>query len=113
MDVLGIMADELHGHALRDSGSLEHGGYGGTQGVEGFAVPDATAARGGGADQTNAVSTHQRCEVAAGAGELAELRVHPMWRHRLRRPGRGCVPRWLSCRTTPAWGVREGARFYR
>lgn len=77
MDVLGIVTDELHGHALRDSGSLEHGGYGGTQGVEGFAVPDATAARGGGTDQTNAVSTHQRCEVAAGALELAEFRVHP------------------------------------
>ncbi len=77
VNVCGVMTDQLHGHALGDSRGLEECRYGGSEAVEGFAVPDTAATTGIFSAESDTVRSHERCEFRARVGMSVKARQYP------------------------------------
>lgn len=77
VNVCGVMTDQLHGHALGDARGLEEGGYGGSEAVEGFAVPDTAATTGIFSAESDAVRSRERCEFRARVGMSVKAWQYP------------------------------------
>ena len=73
----GGVPDKLHGHALGDAGSLQHGSDGGAEGMEGFAVPGAAGTGKPFAREADAVQADKGGEFVGGVGVAAEAGVYP------------------------------------
>ena len=77
VDVCGVMANQLHGHALGDSCGLEKGGYGGAEAVEGFAVPDSAVPTGIFSAESDTERSNESGEFRTRIGMSVQARQHP------------------------------------